>query len=118
MLPGAKWTSENNTLARADKLVLVLAGFLVEETHGATVLVKPGAGAVKSVPLKLRRKGDGGGGAVVPKPVEAPAKANGVGYIDFGDDLDDDEELIDEDTLLDGDDLAKPIQQRNSPPPP
>ncbi|KAH8152585.1 uncharacterized protein LAJ45_03426 [Morchella importuna] len=102
MAPGAKWRSQNNTPVSADKLALLMAGFIVADDGS---LVKPDT---RSVPLKLRRKADGPA-TVVPKPVAAAP--SGVGFIDFGDDLDDDDELIDEATLLDGDDLAAPIQQ-------
>lgn len=115
MAPGAKWRSQNNAPVSADKLALLMAGFLVADDGS---LVKPDT---RSVPLKLRRKADGP--AAVPKPVAAapvvvavPPAPSGVGFIDFGDDLDDDDELIDEATLLDGDDLAAPIQQRKLPP--
>ncbi|KAH0610602.1 uncharacterized protein H6S33_012129 [Morchella sextelata] len=106
MAPGAKWRSQNNTPVSADKLALLMAGFLVADDGS---LVKPDT---KSVPLKLRRKADSP--AAVPKPaapVVVAAAPSGVGFIDFGDDLDDDDELIDESTLLDGDDLSAPIQQ-------
>lgn len=116
MVPGAKWRGKDNVLGDIDKLAVVMAGFLIEEEDGKSVLVRPDL--AKTVPLRLRRK-ENGGGAVLPKVVAAPTPApvvNGVGFVDFGDDLDDDEELIDEDTLMDGDDLATPIQQRTTPP--
>lgn len=106
MAPGAKWRAQDNAPVSADKLAVLMAGFLVADDGS---LVKPDT---KSVPLKLRRKTDGP--VVVPKPVApvaAAAAPSGVGFIDFSDDLDDDDELIDESTLLDGDDLAAPIQQ-------
>lgn len=118
MAPGAKWRGKDNVLGKIDKLAVVMAGFLLEEEDGKSVLVRPDL--AKTVPLRLRRK-ENGGGAVLPKVVVAPTPApvvNGVGFVDFGDDLDDDEELIDEDTLMDGDDLTTPIQQRTTTPPP
>lgn len=113
MVPGAKWRSRDNLLGGCEKLVLLMAGFLVEQENGSTVLVKPDI--AKSVPLRPRKKGDGSGVAALPKVVDAPAPApvvasiNGVGYVDYGDAADEDEELIDEDDL--GDDLAMPMQR-------
>lgn len=119
MVPGAKWRSWDDALGGCDKLALLLAGFLVElDDSGSSILVKPDI--LKSVPLRPRKKADGTSAvvpkAVVPAPAPVPALINGVGFVDYGDDLDEDEDLIDEDTLLDDADLATPIQQRMNPP--
>lgn len=115
MVPGAKWRSHNNALAGCNKLSLVMAGFLTDDENGSSVLVKPDT--AKSVPLRLRKKGDGGGGAAATKPVAAAvATINGVGFVDYGDDFSEDEEMIDEDTLVD-EDLQAPVQQRLFPSP-
>ncbi|KAL0631106.1 electron carrier [Maublancomyces gigas] len=113
MVPGAKWRSRDNLLGGCEKLVLLMAGFLVEQENGSTVLVKPDI--AKSVPLRPRKRGDRNGVTAPPKVVDVPAPVvavvasiNGVGYVDYGD-VADDEELIDEDDL--GDDLAMPMQQ-------
>lgn len=117
MVPGAKWRSRDNLLGGCEKLVLLMAGFLVEQENGSTVLVKPDI--AKSVPLRPRKKGDWSGVTAPPKVVDVPAPVvavvasiSGVGYVDYGD-VADDEELIDEDDL--GDDLAMPMQQRMHP---
>lgn len=117
MVPGAKWRSRDNLLGGCEKFVLLMAGFLVEQEDGSTVLVKPDI--AKSVPLRPRKKGDGSGVTAPPKVVDAPAPVvavasiNGVGYVDYGDVADEYEEFINEDDL--GDDLAMPMQQRMHP---
>ena len=55
------------------------------------------------------------------RPSPEPAKPNGVGFVDFSDDLDDpiitgeDDDLIDEDDLITEEDMARPIVQRQFP---
>jgi len=105
----------------------ILAGLVFDGKDG---MVKPDSSAIQSVPLRIGRKKAESGSAVTNQyqPVEPSliqkqqiesletARPAGVGFIDFSDDIDaeEDDELIDEDTLLDADDLARPIIQRKS----
>lgn len=91
----------------------ILAGFIAGETGG---MRKPDGGAEAGV-VKLsfgkKRASNGGiksvGGGEVKKQAE-------VGFVDFGDDLDElitgDDELVDEDDLLTEDDRIRGIVQR------
>lgn len=103
--------------------MLVMAGFLVEQEDGSSVLVKPNA--AKSVSLRPRKKVDDNGGAAPQKAesvfaalmMSAPiltapvftTPLNGVGFVDYegnkfedyGDDASSDEEFVDPDTLVD-----------------
>lgn len=113
MVPGAKWRSRDNLLGGCERFVLLMAGFLVEQEDGSTVLVKPDI--AKSVPLRPRKKGDGSGVVALPKVMAAPApvvvaQISGVGYVDYGDVPDEDEDFVDEDDLL-GDGLVMPMQR-------
>lgn len=115
MVPGGKWRSRDNLLGGCEKLMLVMAGFLVEEEDGSSVLVKPDV--TNSVSLRPRKKGDSSGVAV-PRKAESVFAAlimaapvltapvlktqiNGVGFVDYGDDASSDEEFVDPDSLVD-----------------
>ncbi|KAL7271622.1 electron carrier [Rhizina undulata] len=114
MVPGGVWKSQRNELGD-DRMAVIMAGFLVEDRgEEGTVLVKPEYTSSAAVPLRLVRKNDTPAVTTpaVPTITAKPAALSGVGFIDFSDDLEDeDEDLIDEDTLLDDNDLAAPIQQ-------
>ncbi|KAF2692253.1 DUF689-domain-containing protein [Lentithecium fluviatile CBS 122367] len=111
-----------------EKTEAILAG-LVEGTEG---MMKPGDAGSVSIPLKLRKKTNdvangvnglaNGNDAVLLKingKRKSPetTKPDGVGFVDFGDDLDDpiitgeDDDLIDEDDLITEEDMARPIIQ-------
>jgi len=116
MTTGAKWRNLHDKEWVKDRVSAVMVGFLVEDDESGTVLAKPELGATAAVPLRLKRKNGGTTMPVVPKPVViqpmvAPKVANGVGFIDFSDDLNDEDEFIDEDELMADHDLASPIQQ-------
>lgn len=129
MAPGGRWKSlgrsnggSNETwVAAADRIAFLTAGFVLEDENEGVVAVKPDFGGMKSVALNLNlRKRATGAAAVVqvakpvmqvPVPVQVEVKSNGVGFVDFSDDLDDDE-LIDEDELMADEDLATPVQIR------
>jgi hypothetical protein len=120
MVSGGRWRAYGNLKENwaQDRLRFLTAGFLVEETADeGMVAVKPDFGGQKSVALNLRKRSTTGGAVkpVVAKPAPTPApvaaKSNGVGFVDFSDDLDDDE-LIDEDELMADEDLATPVQIR------
>jgi len=119
MVPGGRWRSPGNEKWMSDRLAFLTAGFLVEESREeGLVAVKPDFGGQKSVALKLRKRPTTNASAVkpvvaAPTPAPAPApvaSANGVGFVDFTDDFDDDDELIDEDELMADEDLATPVQ--------
>lgn len=125
-----RFASEDGT----ERTEAILAGLIIQGNGEA---VKPDYAASQSVPLRLgKAKREGGAAATtsangtgaVSQPPNGKRKSDnfdspkpaGVGFVDFSDDLDDfdDKELIDEDTLLDETDLARPIIQRKSHPPP
>jgi hypothetical protein len=116
MTPGGSWRN-----AGADKLALLTAGFLVEDTAEGTTAKRPEF-VEKSVKLNFRRKEGGAAASTVVKPVVArpavvaPVKKVEVGAqvgFDLGDDLeDDDDELVDEDELMRDESLATPVQIR------
>ncbi|KAK6535192.1 electron carrier [Orbilia ellipsospora] len=131
MTPGSRWIAENNqALRQVNRLDIVLAGLVVDETDGSLSFSKPDYGKAAVVPLRLGKRkekaitetessstnGTVTGAAVAPEKAKA-AKEYKVGYVDLGDDLDpdfgedDDDDLIDEDTLLDDSDLSMPVQQ-------
>ncbi|QSZ31672.1 hypothetical protein DSL72_001239 [Monilinia vaccinii-corymbosi] len=134
---GAKLQAQDGTFGQeidgAEYREAILAGLVAE--GGA--MLKPDHSASVAVPLRLRRK-DNGKSATVSNagpPVSAadvplngkrksvgmtndmPEKnipendaPKGVGFIDFSDDFDEeDDELIDEDTLLTEEDMKKPL---------
>ena len=135
--PGGYLRSQGGTPGSFDNFYqseAILAGLVSDSERG---FQKPSSGQQQAVPLQLgRKKKDRGKLANGFKAtqeskfkttteenksdvVENPA---GVGFIDFGDDLDpgsvqdnnacSDDEFIDEDTLLGDDDLGRPIVQR------
>lgn len=91
--------------------------------------MKPETSGAQSVPLRFGKKTDAGGGQAINgvnstaavtgkrKSIE-PERPAGVGFVDFGDDLDipiitgEDDELIDEDELLTEEDLTRQIVLR------
>lgn len=123
-----------------EKTEAILAG-LVDGVDG---MMKPEKEESVSIPLKLRKKTNGvangvhnttngttngvngttNGTEAVPLNLNGkrkepePVKLNGVGFVDFSDDLDDpiitgeDDDLIDEDDLITEEDMARPIIQR------
>lgn len=125
--------SQDGTLGAVDgpeKTEAILAGLVA----GGGVdggLAKPNTSVPQVVPLRLGKKstangvrainGTNGTTAINGKRKEIepePKQPSGVGFVDFGDDLDipiitgEDDELIDEDDLLTEEDLARPIIQR------
>ncbi|EEP80847.1 conserved hypothetical protein [Uncinocarpus reesii 1704] len=131
--PGGKLKSEHGLFASPDypdRTELVLAGLVFDDNGD---LVKPNFGAQDTVPLKLGKKkkatpaassGDGAeaNGVTVNMPIATDSKRNGqgaavqgLGFVDFSDDLDlppeDDDELIDEEALMDEEDMGRPIVQ-------
>jgi len=145
MTPGSRWIAQNSdALKQINRLQVVLAGLVVSEESDGIAFSKPEYTSAAAVPLRFGRKKNDGAAAVSltngkrksvemsssPAPAAAPplvsnGNSNGskakewkVGFVDMGDDLDedfgeddDDEELIDENTLLDDSDLAMPVQQ-------
>ncbi|KAF8250649.1 DUF689-domain-containing protein [Wilcoxina mikolae CBS 423.85] len=120
MVPGSRWRSLGTKDWATDRLRFLTTGFLVEDSPDeGVVVVKPDFGGQKSVALNLRKRQPAGGASVV-KPIVAtpvappppPVTNNGVGFVDFSDDLDDDDdgELIDEDELMADENLATPVQ--------
>jgi len=116
MAPGGRWRSQGDKEWAADRLKFLTTGFLVEESAEGegVVVVKPDFGGQKSMTLNLRKR-QGGAVSVVkpvvaPKPTPKPVTGNGVGFVDFGDDLEEDDELIDEDELMADENLATPVQ--------
>ena len=106
----------------------VLAGLIWDD---AECMTKPDPTATQPVPLRFSKKTSASNRlSTLPssgkrKSEVEPTKPAGVGFVDFGDDLDapmadgedgddDDDDIIDENTLLDGDDLATPVFQRES----
>lgn len=106
---GGKLRSESGPVP--DSREAVLAG-LVQGADGS--FEKPEYAEEEVVPLRFGLKKKANGNA--PAPAPAPAAPNGVGFVDFSDDLDldavdEDDDLIDEDTLLTEEDLRRPIYQ-------
>ena len=132
--PGGKLQSQDGAFATNDaeeRKEAIFAGLVIEGGD----LVRPKDESIQSVPLRRgKRKNDGGAAAVNSaagtgavtlnlngKRMNGPevsTQPNGVGFVDFTDDLDapedeDDDELIDEDTLLDEEDMKGPVVQRS-----
>ncbi len=126
--PGGKLRSESDGLGRSEavKTEAVLAGLLYAEPGE---FIKPDHGESEPVPLSLKKRS--GKTTLTDAPPDdinsngkrkavstEPAKPNGVGFVDFSDDLEaqlvtgEDDELIDEDTLLTEEDLTRPVVQR------
>lgn len=132
---GGRLRSQDGNLGKMDgqeKTEAILAGLIVDEDglkkpdSGGSQTVQLRFGKKKavanggvqvnadgSVPLNLKRKS----GTFESAPVVVAPPTNGVGFVDFSDDLDElitgeDDDLIDEDDLLTEADLARPIVQR------
>ncbi|KAF1981119.1 DUF689-domain-containing protein [Aulographum hederae CBS 113979] len=101
----------------------ILAGLVSQGSDGMT---KPDYSESQSVPLRFGRKANASTApGTVPLALNGKRKSvsddavkpAGVGFVDFGDDLDDpiitgeDDELVDEDDLLTAEDMARPIIQ-------
>jgi hypothetical protein len=130
---GGKLRSQDGTLGQIDgteKTEAILAGLILDGSAG---LKKPDTAISQAVPLRFGKKKAAASGvatsngtvplngkrkSVAMEPT-APVQPSGVGFVDFGDDLDaiitgEDDDLIDEDDLITEDDLARPIIQRES----
>jgi hypothetical protein len=129
--PGGILKSQDGTYAVDDageeRREAILAGLV---TRGADGMAKPGYNTTEAVPLRFGKKKNAslapGSDLNTIRADPAPDAPNGkrknstsgtvgpagVGYVGFGDDLEDDDELIDEDTLLDEEDMVRPIVQR------
>jgi len=128
---GGKLKSQDGLLSTSDtpeRTEAILAGLVTDHADGEG-LMKPDNSGAQSVPLRFGKKADAGGGQTINgvngtaavtgkrKSIE-PERPAGVGFVDFGDDLDipiitgEDDELIDEDELLTEEDLARHIVQR------
>jgi hypothetical protein len=134
---GGRLRSQDGKLGSVDgqeKTEAILAGLIIDSDG----LKKPDTGGSQTVQLRFGKKKANANGAVpvnddgsVPlnfkrkstfdsaPAVTVSAPTNGVGFVDFSDDLDEmitgeDDELIDEDDLLTEEDLARPIVQRES----
>lgn len=128
---GGVLKSQAGPLQGTEKTEAILAG-LAETAEGMT---KPKDEEAVSIPLKFGKKkgANGTNGTVNPdgsvplslngkRNEPQPAKPNGVGFVDFSDDLDDpvitgEDDLIDEDEFITEADLARPVIQRISPVP-
>lgn len=130
---GGKLQSQDGTFGQSttsgEYTEAILAGLVANSAGG---MMKPDYSASEAVPLRFGRNkkkdavSDAGPPATIVtlkrKSVEAaPAKPNGVGFVDFSDDFgepeeDDDDDLIDEDTLLTEEDLNSMIVIRMSTP--
>jgi hypothetical protein len=135
---GGRLRSQDGKLGSVDgqeKTEAILAGLIIDLDG----LKKPDTGGSQTVQLRFGKKKVNANGAVLVNAdgsvplnfkrksntfdsapaVAVPAPTNGVGFVDFSDDLDEmitgeDDELIDEDDLLTEEDLARPIVQRES----
>jgi len=131
---GGKLRSQDEqfgTVEGLERMEAILAG-LVDAGSGDGMM-KPEYMESQSVPLRFGKKantsavgtGVTAGNGSVPFPSsngkrksisEETFKANGVGFVDFSDDLEivtgEDDELIDEDDLLTEADMARPVVQR------
>jgi anamorsin len=135
--PAGRLRSQDGQLgsnAGQERNEAILAGLVYEDGKG---FYKPDYGAQVSIPLKLgKNKGvaqaaggvNGTNGDSVSLPLNSKRKSEGitngapagVGFVDFSDDLDQqqadsDDELIDEDTLLDEEDFKRPVNIRKHP---
>lgn len=132
---GGKLRSQDGTLGQVggtEKTEAILAGLILDGSEG---LKKPDTAVSQTVPLRFGKKkaaaaANGAATATGAAPVNGkrksvamdpaePIQPAGVGFVDFGDDLDaiitgEDDDLIDEDDLITADDMARPIIQRMS----
>jgi len=138
--PGGKLKAQQGTFGQAqggddtEYKECILAGLVVEGDG----VMKPDYSASEAVPLRLLRRKDktavsdaGPAVATATVPVNSKRKSidmsgnskpAGVGFVDFSDDFgnptitgeSDDDDLIDEDTLLTEEDLARPVNIRES----
>lgn len=132
---GGRLRSQDGQLGKLngqEKTEAILAGLIIDEDG----LKKPDTGSSQTVQLRFGKKKANANGPVQvnadgsvplnfkrksttldPAPVVV-APTNGVGFVDFSDDLEmitgEDDELIDEDDLLTEEDLARPVVQRES----
>lgn len=127
---GGVLKSQAGPLQGTEKTEAILAG-LTETADGMT---KPEQEEAVSIPLKFGKKQTGAANGATANPdgsvplnlngkrnQSEPVKPNGVGFVDFSDDLDDpiitgeDDDLIDEDEFITEADMARPIIQRMFP---
>ncbi|KAF2420576.1 DUF689-domain-containing protein [Tothia fuscella] len=138
---GGKLRSQDGVLGSVDgneKTEAILAGLILVGSAAGGGFGKPDTGVAQAVPLRFGRKKAAANGGVAATStngstttaqetvplngkrksvaLEAPVQPAGVGFVDFGDDLDaiitgEDDDLIDEDDLITEDDLARPIIQ-------
>ncbi|EMD97731.1 hypothetical protein COCC4DRAFT_82935 [Bipolaris maydis ATCC 48331] len=128
---GGVLKSQAGPLQGSEKTEAILAGL----TETADGMAKPEQEEAVSIPLKFGKKKTGAingtngtNGTVNPdgsvplnlngkRNQTEPAKPNGVGFVDFSDDLDDpiitgeDDDLIDEDEFITEADMARPVIQ-------
>lgn len=127
LVPGGKLKSQDKTfgtISGADKTEAILAGLILNDA-GDGMMKQADAGGAKVVMLNIGKKKKTNGTdsetsvSLGDKPkAEASTSLNGVGFVDFGDDLDipiitgEDDELIDEDDLLTEEDMLHGVVQR------
>ena len=134
MKVGGVLKSQAGPLQGTEKTEAILAGL----TETADGMMKPEQEEPVSIPLKFGKKktgavnGTNGANGTVNPDGSVPlnlngkrnqpeqAKPNGVGFVDFSDDLDDiitgEDDIIDEDEFITEADMERPIIQRMSPP--
>jgi hypothetical protein len=134
LVAGGKLKSQDGSFGTkpgSDKTEAILAGLILDDS-GDGMMKQVDAGGTGVVMLNFGKKkkktnGTNGGNSdgLVPlngkrKAEPEPAQPAGVGFVDFGDDLDipiitgEDDELIDEDDLLTEEDMKHGVIQRKS----